>query len=216
MTLLTIVLISLIGINQRDDLVVEGYRNGIPEPIVVQSIPAKSAIDGSAVLLQASAAKSFSALVAHANKDGFAIHLTYGFRTQAEQKKLYKRHRKRPGRAAPAGYSLHQAGLSVDIIGTLKTFNLRRLSSDQRGELNHLRTLGGCVESERRAVCKTELFFWLKAHAKKYHFYGDVSYEPWHWTYILGVEAENNQLGIAKFQGDSLLSSKIASYCNEV
>jgi zinc D-Ala-D-Ala carboxypeptidase len=126
--------------------------------------------------LDKEAAVAFEQMVADAKTSGVRIIPISGFRTIADQEKLFERQIKRQGSpdaasrlSAPAGYSEHHTGYALDI-----------------GDGNHPeRDLK--FEFEETAAYK-----WMVAHAQTYGFelsfpndnVQGVSFEPWHWRYV--------------------------------
>ncbi len=85
-----------------------GYSGGRPRRVALRSV-------GDGEFLQKRAAASYLKMVSAARRAGVHLSSTSGFRTHREQAVLYARYGS--GRAAPAGYSNHQLGLSMDIGG---------------------------------------------------------------------------------------------------
>ena len=134
-------------------ITVTAYAEGKPVFMAVNPIYQKDKNDKE-LFLSKRAAAGFRDMMVHAAKDGFHIKVISAFRTQREQQIL----RRRKGiMAAPAGWSNHQQGLSVDVAGTRRT-----------------------IKGKKH---KTTLYWWLVRNAKKYKFYNDVPNEPWHWTF---------------------------------
>lgn len=129
------------------------------------------------VSLRPAAAEKFEEMVAAAAAEGVNLIPLSGFRSIAEQNKLFfevKAERgedtqKRAEVSAPPGHSEHHTGYAVDIG------DIDRPSTDL--EL---------------AFEGTEAFKWLKQNAAHYSFEMSfpkdnpmqVSYEPWHWRYV--------------------------------
>ena len=105
-----------------------------------------------------------------------------GFRSVAQQEKLYKAQIQRRGSeasaakvSAPPGYSEHHTGYAVDLAdGNYPKEDISFKFAD------------------------TEAFRWLKLHAQEFGFemsfpennQQGVSYEPWHWRFIGSPQAE--------------------------
>lgn len=85
-----------------------GYVRGRASSICITTI------DGHAV--EVHTASAYLAMRAAAAKDGVYIHIVSGFRTMAEQRRLYAAYRNGTGNlAAPPGYSNHQSGHALDL-----------------------------------------------------------------------------------------------------
>src|SRR5262249_15739989 len=96
-------------------------------------------------------------LVGAAAKDGIELAINSGFRSYAEQKRLYEGYQKHlPGYnvAAPPGPSKHQNGIAFDI-----------------------RVAGGDGDP---------VYDWLKKNGPSHGFITTVNKEPWHWEYDKG------------------------------
>ena len=142
------------------------YRRG--QPIGEVEI---SRIDG--VWMTAELEAAWVALRDAAAADGVELVPTFGFRTMADQRRLYELRmdlpndsaetrarkaqiRERDGIAARPGWSLHQSGLALDV-----------------------RT--GLTAADFRAGRRTEIYLWLEGHAHRYGWaVGRVRNEPWH------------------------------------
>lgn len=115
------------------------------------------------------AADAWSALVAAARADGLAsplLLLTSGYRSYAEQARLFKQGVARYGSeqaarkwVAPPGGSAHQSGRAID-------FHLG--SSNSSSNVANLR--------------QTHAYQWLVRNARRFGFY-PYENEPWHWEY---------------------------------
>lgn len=117
-----------------------------------------------------------------ARHDGIWLVPVSGFRSIANQEKLFERQIQRKGsvRAAakvssPPGYSEHHTGYAIDLTdGYLKDNDI---------------TL---------KFAETEAFKWLTRHASEFGFElsfpkqnpQGISYEPWHWRYVGSKEAK--------------------------
>ena len=132
---------------------VVGYENNRPYPLHVSTLHQRAS-SGKLHVLSLEASGKFREMSAAAAKDGFYLKVLSSYRTHSEQVIMK---RKRGELAAPAGWSSHQKGLSVDIHGTTRIFN---------GKKN-----------------RTILYWWLVRNARKFGFYNDVEKETWHWTY---------------------------------
>jgi len=134
-------------------VLVTAYTEGRPVFMAVNPIYQRDK-NNKELFLSKRAATHFTDMMVDAAKQGFHIKVISAFRTHREQKIL----RRRKGiMAAPAGWSDHQQGLSVDIAGTRRT-----------------------IKGKKH---KTILYWWLVRNAEKYKFYNDVPDEPWHWTF---------------------------------
>jgi zinc D-Ala-D-Ala carboxypeptidase len=105
-----------------------------------------------------------------------------GFRSVAQQEKLYKDQIQRRGSeteaakiSAPPGYSEHHTGYAVDL-------------ADGNSSLTDL----------SYKFAESDAFRWLSQHAQEYGFelsfpqnnFQGVSYEPWHWRFVGSPQAE--------------------------
>jgi zinc D-Ala-D-Ala carboxypeptidase len=121
-------------------------------------------------------------LIEAAQKDGIWIIPISGFRSTADQEKLFNDQIQRSGspeaaakQIAPPGYSEHQTGYAVNL-------------GDGRSPKQAL-----TVE-----FAKTDAFQWLTLHAQEYGFElsfpennsQGVSYQPWHWRFVASPEAQ--------------------------
>jgi len=142
-----------VGTQYEKAVLVTAYTEGRPVLLAVNPIYQKDR-SNKKLFLSKRAATAFTEMMGDAAKDGFHLKVISAFRTHKQQQVL----RKRKGIiAAPAGWSNHQQGLSVDIAGTRRT-----------------------IKGKKH---KTILYWWLVRNAKKYKFYNDVPNEPWHWTF---------------------------------
>jgi hypothetical protein len=145
---------------------VDGYIEN--KKIALQVVPVgKNKRNGAIQYMQRDAAKAYLEMKEAASKDGITITEESGFRTYAQQERLYKDYvnyladpanHKKANRADKPGYSKHQAGRSMDIAD---------------------------VESYDSALYK-----WLAKNASRYGFKNDAAGEPWHWTYYGKVQSE--------------------------
>ncbi len=131
--------------------------------------------------LDQDAAAALGQLVAAAKVDGVNIIPISGFRTIAQQEKLFERQIQRQGSeaaaatlSAPPGYSEHHTGYALDIgDGT-------RPKTDVKFEFED-----------------TSAYQWMVANAKRYGFelsyprnnVQGVSFEPWHWRFVNSTQA---------------------------
>lgn len=151
----TIFLLSVAGGDFEDASFFEkGYCEGKPFYFSAREVPMREVATGEKVILETKAAESFKDMIADAAKEGYYIGVNHSYRTYYQQRVLK---REKGELAAKAGWSTHQMGRSVDLIGTRRKI---------KGK--HYRTI---------------LYWWLKRNAPRYGFYNDVPREPWHWTY---------------------------------
>jgi zinc D-Ala-D-Ala carboxypeptidase len=131
--------------------------------------------------LDQDAAAALDQMVAAARADGVTIIPISGFRTIAQQEKLFERQIQRQGSevaaatlSAPPGYSEHHSGYALDIgDGT-------RPKTDVKFEFE-----------------ETAAYQWMIANAKRYGFelsyprnnVQGVSFEPWHWRFVNSGQA---------------------------
>jgi zinc D-Ala-D-Ala carboxypeptidase len=131
--------------------------------------------------LDRDAAAAFEQMAAAAKTDGVTIVPISGFRTIADQEKLFKRQIQRQGSevaaatlSAPPGYSEHHSGYALDIgDGT-------RPKTDVKFEFE-----------------ETSAYRWMVSNAKRYGFelsyprnnVQGVSFEPWHWRFVSSMQA---------------------------
>jgi D-alanyl-D-alanine carboxypeptidase len=132
--------------------------------------------DGQILLQQAAAAK-FQQMVAAAKADGIILAPLSGFRSMAEQERIFFEVKAKRGQdpekraevSAPPGYSEHHTGYAIDI-------------GDGNRPATDLQT----------SFDTTAAYRWLKQNAAFYSFELSfpknnpmgVSYEPWHWRFV--------------------------------
>jgi peptidoglycan hydrolase-like protein with peptidoglycan-binding domain len=88
-----------------------GYVNGVPRKITVTPV-------GNGEFMRTDAARSFLKMQAAAKRAGVSLSATSGFRTMAEQKRLYALWLAGKGNlAARPGFSNHQGGIAMDVGG---------------------------------------------------------------------------------------------------
>ncbi|MGB8702901.1 MAG: D-alanyl-D-alanine carboxypeptidase family protein [Thermosynechococcaceae cyanobacterium] len=131
--------------------------------------------------LDRDAAAAFSQMVAAAGADGVSIIPISGFRSIADQEKLFERQIQRQGSreaaarlSAPPGYSEHHTGYAVDI-----------------GDGNYP------AKDVKFEFDTTPAYQWMTAHARTYGFelsfpennVQGVSFEPWHWRFVQSTHA---------------------------
>jgi hypothetical protein len=99
-------------------------------------------IDGKPV--EVKTAKAYLAMRAAARMAGIRLRLNSGFRSHAQQRRLYRLYLQRRGnKAAPPGYSNHQDGRALDIqTGGTRTRTYRWLEANARG-FGFVRTVKG-------------------------------------------------------------------------
>jgi D-alanyl-D-alanine carboxypeptidase len=126
--------------------------------------------------LERTAADAFDQMAAAAKAEGISLRPISGFRTVADQEKLFERQIQRQGSpeaaaqlSAPPGYSEHHTGYALDIGDG------SRPATDLKFEFE-----------------ETLAYQWLVVYAKRYGFElsfsqnnrQGVSFEPWHWRYV--------------------------------
>jgi peptidoglycan hydrolase-like protein with peptidoglycan-binding domain len=113
-----------------------GYVNGRPRKFRVASI-------GNGKKLRTDAAAQFNKMKAAARRVGINLSPVSGFRTMAEQKRLYALYKAGRGNlAARPGYSNHQGGVSVDISTggySSRTYKWLARNARQYGFVNDVR-----------------------------------------------------------------------------
>ena len=143
------------------------------EPVNVMNISLTYAYEGKRIIKTVNDA--FITMAKDAKKEGATLIVTSGYRTYEEQKILFTNYSKKgetyaEGISAHAGYSEHQLGLALDIVG----LNINMSEFENSLE-----------------------FSWLKENAYKYGFIlryhkdkTDITgynYESWHYRYV-GVD----------------------------
>jgi zinc D-Ala-D-Ala carboxypeptidase len=131
--------------------------------------------------LEGEAAQAFLAMVTAARSQGVQLMGISGFRSIADQQALFTRQVQRHGSpteaakwSAPPGYSEHHTGYAIDIA------DMTRSDTDVK------------VNFE-----ETPAYQWLAVNAHRYGFEQSfprdnpqgVSYEPWHWRYVVQPRA---------------------------
>ncbi|GBF81996.1 M15 family metallopeptidase [Aphanothece sacrum] len=126
--------------------------------------------------LNQEAAEAFKQIKLAAQKEGVAIIPISGFRSVADQKKLFERQIQRRGSkqaasrlSAPPGFSEHHTGYTLDVADGKSPDTVLKFAFDS-----------------------TAAYHWLKDHAIEYGFElsfpknnpQGVSYEPWHWRFV--------------------------------
>lgn len=126
--------------------------------------------------LDPEAGEALMKLIYAARNEGVWIVPVSGFRTIEQQQKLFQAQIKRRGSiqaaaklSAPAGYSEHHTGLTVDLAD----------GHFSKQDLTY-------------GFENTDAFHWLNIHAKDFGFEMSfpsnnsqgISYEPWHWRYV--------------------------------
>jgi zinc D-Ala-D-Ala carboxypeptidase len=127
------------------------------------------------------AVQAFQAMLAAAKAEGIALMPISGFRSIADQKTLFDKQIQRQGSeeaaarlSAPPGYSEHHTGYAIDIA------DVDQPDADLKFSFQD-----------------TNAYRWLVANAYKFGFeqsfpqgnWQGVSYEPWHWRYVLSDRA---------------------------
>lgn len=113
------------------------YRNGRATRIRISSV-------GNGQYLRTDAARNFRNMQAAARRAGIRLSATSGFRTMAQQRRLYALYRAGRGNlAARPGYSNHQQGLSMDVGGIggygTRAYRWLRAHARQYGFVNDVR-----------------------------------------------------------------------------
>lgn len=131
--------------------------------------------------LDVEAARAFEQMVSAAKAANVVLMPISGFRTIADQTALFTRQVERRGSveaaaqlSAPPGYSEHHTGYAIDI------------ADEQQSETDL-----------KYSFQDTNAYRWLSANAYKFGFeqsfpqnnWQGVSYEPWHWRYVLPPRA---------------------------
>lgn len=139
--------------SSSENLYLIGYQNGEPISTLVSRVPGKDKWDRP-LYLTLPAANAYNSMLEAAVQDGIFLQLVHAFRDLQTQKHLKKRLR---SRAAQPGYSLHQAGLAIDI--------------------------GNCTIKINNKRVKTNTYHWLREYAHEFGFYQPLQREYWHWEY---------------------------------
>jgi LAS superfamily LD-carboxypeptidase LdcB len=138
-----------------------GYSKGTPIQIEAYSVPGKD-LRGLEIYLRHDVAIAWIEMVEAAAKEGVHLAPNFGFRDHQLQKQLRKQNRRL---AAKPGYSPHEAGIAIDIAGTVKRVRGRRT--------------------------KTDAYNWLKLNASRFGFYQTIKKEPWHWQWVENETTEH-------------------------
>jgi D-alanyl-D-alanine carboxypeptidase len=132
--------------------------------------------------LNREAAEMFKQMQLAAQQEGIEIIPVSGFRSVADQKKLFERQIQRQGSkkaasklSAPPGFSEHHTGYALDVGDGKSPNTVLKLTFDS-----------------------TEAYRWLEVHAAQYGFelsfpknnFQGVSYEPWHWRFVGSATAQ--------------------------
>lgn len=161
---------------ENDAPQIENVLGHLPYNVAPESELAPISRDGT-IRLRSAAAESFLKMQAAAKAKGVLLSPISGFRSKAEQNRLFfevkqQRNQDATQRAevsAPPGYSEHHTGYAVDIgDGSVPATNLSPMFE------------------------RTQAFQWLKNNASRYSFelsfpthnVQGVSYEPWHWRFV--------------------------------
>lgn len=109
----------------KDLGVMDGYTEGKLVKIRVCAIPGIKSVNGSIyagdggdVAVNSRLSGAWLALARKAKADGVTLQSRSGFRTMAEQQKVYNRNGRDSRAGATPGYSNHQMGLAIDFHGT--------------------------------------------------------------------------------------------------
>ncbi len=112
---------------------VTAFRNGSAFTTTVYPV-------GNGEYLQKNAAIAYKKMIAAAKRAGIPLSSTSGFRTMAEQQRLWVQFGMDPNRVARPGFSNHQQGLSMDIGGVggfgTRAFNWLRANAGRFGFVN--------------------------------------------------------------------------------
>lgn len=141
------IVLNLLG--REPGILVAGFTKGVPSPILVIDV-------GNKQWMRRDAGQAFRALQKAAKAAGITLTATSGFRSMADQTRLFLGYKAGlPGfnLAAAPGFSNHQGGISIDIGG-----------------------IGSFTSAAYR---------WMTNNAKQFGFVNDVASEYWHWTYKL-------------------------------
>lgn len=103
-------------VDNKDTIILEGYRRGSPESFVGYRVPTNDK-DNNPLYLEYNASNSFKDLILEAAKDGYYISVNNGFRNNNEQDRLYRDRNRKGIPTAKAGFSNHQRGTAIDIAG---------------------------------------------------------------------------------------------------
>jgi LAS superfamily LD-carboxypeptidase LdcB len=131
-----------------------GYVNGRARQIQVTRVDGK--------LVEADTARAYLRMKQDAAKAGVHLNIVSGFRTMAEQQRLYDGWvNRRPGfnPAARPGYSNHQSGVALDLN----------------------------TQGVNRSTGTGKVYNWLAQNAHKYGF-KRIPIEHWHWEYQPGLQ----------------------------
>ena len=134
------------------------------------------------IQLRTPAAKDFVKMQAEARQEGVLLVPLSGFRSLAQQEKLFfavkaqrgQRTIERAEVSAPPGYSEHHTGYAIDI-------------GDGKAPATHV----------EESFAETAGFAWLQENAARYNFElsfpednaQQINYEPWHWRYVGNQES---------------------------
>lgn len=141
--------------------------------------------------LDREAAEAFKQMQLVAQQEGIQLIPISGFRSVADQKKLFERQIQRQGSkqaasklSAPPGFSEHHTGYALDVGDGKRPETALKFTFDS-----------------------TKAYRWLEAHAAQYGFElsfpknnsQGVSYEPWHWRFV-GSPTAQEIFRVAKTQ----------------
>jgi D-alanyl-D-alanine carboxypeptidase len=150
--------------------------NYVPDHLVVPNVPLRLSADSEEMHMRSDAATALEKLVKDAKAAGISIRIESGYRSYAEQQRLYNYYVGVQGKAnadeqsARPGFSEHQSGLAVDLGDTSGTCSVQQCFAD------------------------TPTGQWIKSNSYKYGFlirYTEngtsktgYEYEPWHVRYV--------------------------------
>jgi zinc D-Ala-D-Ala carboxypeptidase len=131
----------------------------------------------SSIRLRSAAAAQYEAMAAAARREGIRLVPLSGFRSQAEQEKIFFNLKATRGQnaqaraevSAPPGYSEHHTGYAIDV-------------GDSNRSSTHL----------DNAFADTDAYTWMTANAVRYGYelsfppnnFQGVTFEPWHWRFV--------------------------------
>lgn len=130
-----------------------GYKRGDIIPICGKKLRHKD-LDGNNIFLREDVADAFLRMKKYALADGILLKINYAFRTKHQQKSIKKRNK---NLAAKTGYSPHQQGIAIDIAGTVKYKNKKKV--------------------------KTEIGKWLEKKSHLFGFSKTIPHEEWHYEF---------------------------------
>lgn len=158
--------------SEVDIELLNGYKTGLSVVLLGDSIPSRNSENK--FHLEKTAAMAFNNMHADAAIEGIELQVNSAFRTNVQQKQLYRR--KGGDFAALPGYSNHQLGKAVDIANTEK-----KLKTTKHQKTKDLKKY--CRLDSNDWKCPTITYWWLYQNAKKYGFIQTIEHEKWHWVY---------------------------------